>query len=252
MIIFLKDLLLRRIHCIGGFQPLLGESPTHSPIFFPAPSIPSSTVGLGDERSVWGGCTITHLAALLFVVFCHSLPLCYYLGSRRESNSGAGAFVLPILRCAAPRGEAVHGPGSLLHPPCTQLLPSASVLRTRCAWVWRDWGNTEYILVYSAASPVLQLSREMRCCLRGRGVVQGSTADAAWPALTCQSSTVGTSCTAHAWFLTLRGIIFSSLIPDHNSQNWVSYKAQSEMCFLHKSVILNSISLFGLIPWLHK
>lgn len=43
-------LLLRRISCISGFQPLLGESPIHSLILFPAPSIPSSTVGLGDER----------------------------------------------------------------------------------------------------------------------------------------------------------------------------------------------------------
>lgn len=65
MIIFLKALLLRRIHCIGGFQPLLGECPTHSPIFFPAPSIPSSTVGLGDERRR-GGCTITHLGSTSF------------------------------------------------------------------------------------------------------------------------------------------------------------------------------------------
>lgn len=43
-------LLLRRIHCISGSQTLRSEPPTYNLIFFPAPSIPSSSVNLGDER----------------------------------------------------------------------------------------------------------------------------------------------------------------------------------------------------------
>lgn len=44
--------LLLRIHHISGFHLLLGESPIHNLIFLPELSIPSSPIGLGDERRV--------------------------------------------------------------------------------------------------------------------------------------------------------------------------------------------------------
>lgn len=65
-------------------------------------------------------CTINHLAAVLFAVLCHSLPLCYYLGFRRESDSSAGASVLPILGCRGrqcmAQAPSFAVPGSSFHP----------------------------------------------------------------------------------------------------------------------------------------
>jgi len=103
-----------------------------------------------------------------------------------------------------------------------------------CGGTQGIWSIFCFTVVYGATSPVPQpqLSREVRCCLCSTDVVQGSTADAAWPALTSQRLTVGSTCTARAWFLPLRSIIFYSLIPDHSSQSWVCYEAQSETHFL--------------------
>lgn len=97
-----------------------------------------------------------------------------------------------------------------------------------CTEGLREYGVYSGLQGFTVLPPLCrswQLSREVRCCFSSRGVVQGSTAGAAWQALMCQSSTVGRSCTAHAWPLPLRGIIFSSLIPDRNFKNCVSYRA---------------------------
>lgn len=82
-------------------------------------------------------CTINHLAALLFAVLCHSLPLCYYLKGVWQQYWGLCA---PTLGC---RGRLRLPPSPFLDPA----FRGCSVLRVQCACVWRDWVSKGYILV---------------------------------------------------------------------------------------------------------
>lgn len=127
-------LLLRRICCISGFQPLLGESPIRSLILFPAPSIPSSTVGLGDERrgrfvpqTIW--------QCFFLLSSLTTFPSAITWDGGGSLTATLGPLYFP--RSGAERRGRRQCSGSPLHPPRTQLTPSASVLRIQCACVWR-------------------------------------------------------------------------------------------------------------------
>lgn len=109
-------LLLRRIHCISGSQTLLSAPPTHSLIFFPTPSIPNSSVSLGDERR--GRFVPQTIWQQFFLLSC--VTLCPFAITWRESDSGAGASVLPIPGCRGRQRMAQAPsfalPGSSCHP----------------------------------------------------------------------------------------------------------------------------------------
>lgn len=149
-------LLLRRIRCISGFQPLLGESPIRSLVLFPAPSIPSSTVGLGDERT---GRFVPQTIWQCFFCCLLSLPSPLLLPGMEE---GVWQPCWDLCISHAQVQSAVGG-GSAQAPCFTLPGPSSPPVLQCWEFSVPVYGGTEgtwsifwFTVIYSGTSPVPQ------------------------------------------------------------------------------------------------